>query len=272
MLPAVGTQAIEIAKQPDCCMQEFAALVERDAKLATDVLSMANSAMYSPGRPILGLSQAVIRLGFQECRNLIYSSGMKSLMNKLTPDAQAVREALCRHGFVTALLSLRLNHLLRIGCRGEEFTVGLMHDFGRTLLAVAFPEKFRQVDTLSFDEDGYESVRDERRALGVDHCRLGAWFAQKNKLPGPIIEAIQLHHVPERAVLNPRLTALTALSDHIANHIQRDLPAAAYDVRENAGIAALSKCGLPDAGAKLKSCITSLIDEVASDAAELMDF
>lgn len=271
MLPDIASQAIDISRDPNSCIDEFSGVVERDAKLATDILSMANSVIFSSGRPILGLSQAVMRLGMQQCRNLIYSSGMASLMNKLSLDEEWIREALYRHGFVTALLSLRLNHILKIGCQGEEFTFGLMHDFGRTLLAVTYPDRFSQIDAMTFLEDDIDYLKNERSVIGADHCQLGAWFAQDNGLPGTLVEAIRLHHFPERAVLNPRLTALTAISDHIASHIQRDEPPSQYCVEANPGVPVLESIGVRGVAATLTLESESLIERVIAEADELMN-
>jgi HD-like signal output (HDOD) protein len=272
MLPAIASEALEVTKDPNCSMNVFSAVVERDAGLATDILAMANSVMSSPGRPILRLSEAVVRLGFQQCRNLIYTSSMASLMNKISLEEEWIREALCRHGFVTALLSMRLNQALNLGFQGEEFTVGLMHDFGRTLLSVAFPQKFAAADPLSFTEDGSGLLRREKMLLGADHSLLGAWFAERNGLPNTVVEAIRLHHIPERAVLNAKLSALTAVSDHVANHIQRDQPASAYDPSANWGLAALQESAPNGAAGKLADVVIPLIERVIAESNELMDF
>ncbi len=54
--------------------------------LASDILSIANSVLYSGGRPIANLLQAAQRLGFRKCKNLILTSSMNSLMKKLSFD------------------------------------------------------------------------------------------------------------------------------------------------------------------------------------------
>ena len=41
MLPAVAIEAMELTKNPECTIAEFAEVVERDVKLATDMLKIA---------------------------------------------------------------------------------------------------------------------------------------------------------------------------------------------------------------------------------------
>lgn len=91
MVPAVAVQALEITNDPECSINQFVSVVERETTLAADILSIANSSIYAPGKPILSLSQAVIRLGFQQCRNLILSSSVSTLMKKLPLGEEWIR-------------------------------------------------------------------------------------------------------------------------------------------------------------------------------------
>ena len=52
----------------------------------------------------------------------------------------------------TGIAAVHLNRLLQLGFQGEEFACGLLHDFGRTLLAVADSDLFQQADRMTFEE------------------------------------------------------------------------------------------------------------------------
>jgi HD-like signal output (HDOD) protein len=238
MLPAAALKALELAKNPDCSTSEFAELVERDVKLATEILSLANSPLFSHGRPVMHLQQAVVRLGFRQCRNLILTSSAASLMKSLPMEQESIREVLWHHSYFTATACVHLNRLLKLGFQGEEFTSGLLHDFGRLLLAVATPESFEMADSLTFQETGGPQLR-ERAILGTDHCHFGAWFAERNGLPEAIIAAVLLHHTPAESSPHDRLVRLTAAGDDLANHFQRQGSFADYDVASNRGLEAL---------------------------------
>lgn len=244
MLPEVAVQALDAAQNVDCSISDFAAIVERDVKLATDMLSIANSVTINGGKPISSLHQAIVRLGFRQCRNLILSSGLAALMNNVPVQQEAVRKTLWEHGFLTAMISLHLNRALHIGFQGEEFTAGLLHDFGRTLFAICLPDKFPQFDQLNFDEDD-SSLELESEMTGATHCQLGAWFANKNQLPVPLIDAVLFHHVPQAAHRNRQLVALTAAADHMANHIQRTATVEGYEPIENEAVRVLELSGVP---------------------------
>jgi HD-like signal output (HDOD) protein len=271
MLPAIAIQALEIAKDPDCAITEFTAVVERDVKLAADILGMANSALYSPGRPIVNLHQSVVRLGFRQCKNLILSTSMTSLMKKITLGEEWIREVLWRHGFLTAMLAINVNRCVGAGFQGEEFAAGLIHDFGRTLFAVCLPDQFTKIDPLEFVE-GPSLLPDELEACGTNHCEVGAWFAQINRLPTELQEVIRFHHDPTLALRHRRLVALTAVCDHMANHLQRGEDVHTYDLRENSALFILEGCGVRNAAGRLVDTVGEVMETAAKDAVDMMAF
>ena len=269
MLPAVAAQAVEIAKDPNCAIGEFASVVERDTKLAADILAMANSVMHAPTSPIVSLHQAIVRLGFRQCRNLIFSSSMASLMQGMSMEEERIREILCRHSFVTAMTELHLNRALNVGFQGEEFTAGLMHDIGRTLLAVCFPDQFAEIDPLDFEESP-EILDHERAQIGTDHCELGVWFALFNHLPAALIDTARYHHSPERSHEHVRLVALTAACDHLANHLQHYGSPENYDPSENVAVETLEAHGVHHAVSRFEEIHVAIMESAARDATEMM--
>ncbi len=220
MLPVVAQEALQIVKDPQCSISQFTNVVKRDVKLTGDILEMANSALYCPVTPIVDLNRCVMRIGFRECQYLILSASVASLMHRVTMTQEWVRENLWLHSFTTALLSTRINRAFHLGFQGEEFTAGLLHDFGRLLIAVVDPETFLKVDPLGYDESPALLDR-EFDAIGTDHCRLGAWFTHSQQIPNPIPSVILNHHQPELAEEHQRLTALIAVADQLANDWQR---------------------------------------------------
>lgn len=242
MLPAVATEAMELIKNPDCTIAELSEVVERDVKLAADMLKIANSVVYRPTVPVVNLHRAVVRLGLRECHNLILMASITSLMSRISLDQEWIRGILWRHSFNTALLAVYLNNTFRFGFQGEEFTTGLIHDFGRTLLVIAEPERFSAIDPLNFEETPEQLVQEEL-LVGTNHCRLGAWYAIQQKLPQPIPDVILWHHQPEMTEESRRLTSLIAVSDHMANHLQRFEEAAGYDPSSNPFVPTLAEFG-----------------------------
>ncbi|HHV16543.1 MAG TPA: HDOD domain-containing protein, partial [Gelria sp.] len=64
-------------------------------------------------------------------------------------------------------------------------------------------------------KDNISFIEAENKVLGFNHAEVGARVAEKWNLPPETVEAIQFHHSPEEAQVNPRLTAIVHLADAI---------------------------------------------------------
>lgn len=245
MLPSLAIKALDMAKRPDCSIQQFAALIKRDMTLASDMLKMANSMVYSRGLPIPSLARAVSRLGLEQCKNLIMASSANSLMVQLTMTEVWIREALWRHGFLTAKIASLLNQSLNLGFHGEEFTAGLIHDIGRILMAVLDPADFAKSDKLDCAEGAAESQQEllerEEDLFGTNHCILGGWFVEYSGLPQSLADAVRYHHTYSYEMDDRPLVGLTAVADHMANYMQLTKKADGYDPESNPALDFLAR-------------------------------
>jgi putative nucleotidyltransferase with HDIG domain len=271
VLPWLAVRAVEISEDPDCSINEFVALIGRDVSLLSGILSFANSVFYSGGKPISNVRQAVIRLGMRTCRNLILTSCISSLMGRMSMKQEWIRESLARHGYVTAAVCHALNQRLLLGYDGEEFTAGLVHDIGRTLLASCFSDEFQEFDGLTFEESS-AIVDHEFSIIGTSHTEAGACFAAKSGLPPVLIEVIRHHHNPDHATGDRRLVALVAAADDIANHLQRFDTPENYDTSTNKGLILLERLGVTNAVTLISADATEILkdaDAVAGNMAKL---
>ncbi len=237
-MPDVATRAMALANDPRTDAAHFARLIEGDAAIATDLLRIANSAIYSGAHPAVKLPQAVVRLGMFPCKNLIIAICMKSLIWNMTGEERLQCEGLWHHGYVTGCLCRQINRSYRLMFAGEEFSAGLLHDMGRVLLLLADPDCFTRTDAMDFHEEPGLLER-ERAAIGIDHCALGGWFGEQSKLPEVLIQAMRFHHEPSLSEHSTRLATLVATADHMANHLQRGEEADTYYPEENPGLADL---------------------------------
>ena len=142
MLPDVAIKAISVADDPDAKIKELTSIIAQDIKLTTNLLSLSNSTLFGVGQPVSSLQIAITRVGFRQTKNMILASCFTSMLNKMDWKEVRIRDLLCNHSFLTGIISSRLNKLFNLGLQGEEFTAGLTHDVGRTLLAVTIPDEF----------------------------------------------------------------------------------------------------------------------------------
>ncbi len=269
MLPAVAQEALQIANSPDCDLIKLAVIIQRDQRLATFILKLANSTMFAPPKPIGSLHQAVLFVGRRRARDFIITSSLESVAARVPQALQERQATLWLHGFLTAILSVKLNDLFQLGFQGEEFTAGLMHDFGRTLLSVLEPLNAPSIDPLDFEEPPTIESR-ERALLGSSHADIGAWFAAHNELPAPLIAAIQDHHSPEDAGEHLLLAALVATADHAVNYLQKQGQGQGYNPLLNPAAIVLERHGVAHATRRFAGAIERLLDEIPALAESMI--
>jgi len=269
MLPDVAMRAMKIADLPESSGRDLATVIERDVHLTADILRLANSPLCGSTKAISSLHEAILRLGFRKCKNLIVASGVASVHRDIPANLHWVRDSLWRHGFATAIAAVHLNRLLGLGFQGEEFTGGLLHDVGRTLLAVAAPEEFSTFDAMSFVETD-DLLENERAAIDTDHCDIGGWFARSNGLPEALVAVIEFHHRDDAPDEHRNFVALISAADHIANHLQRHLDASMYDPESNIPVQQLEENGIRNATGLFAEFGEDLVENTAHDFVEVL--
>ena len=227
MLSDVAVKAIAIADNPNSDIQDLVSVVGHDLKLATSILSLANSRLfpvYCTGEPLSCLKMAITRLGFQKTKQMILVSSYSSTIAKLSPNAKNARKNFTKHSFLTGCVCIELNKLFGLDIQGEEFTAGLIHDIGRLLLLAALPDQFLKVDKMDFREQ--ESLLEqEMEVFGTTHAKVGGWFLRKNQVPEELVTVAKHHHDPTASEKYTRLVVLVAIADHMANSCSENMAA-----------------------------------------------
>lgn len=214
MLPAVAQMALQLVNNPDTNIAEFARLVEKDPPIAARFLSVANSALYSRGRKVASLEEAVMRLGLYACRDLLMQvvyastlSGLKKYQNEVQASFQkSVHSGLtCRA--VCATLDIRFR---------EAYLCGLLHDIGESRI-------YRILSELTEPATEEEAAALVRRY----HERAGVELAELWKLPAEIQEVCQAHHTRGKPISDA--LRIVRIADLLIDQVQQ---AAAADKLE----------------------------------------
>ncbi len=270
MLPPNALDVLESVRTPDCSLAELTGIIQRDVRLASSILVMANSAANSLRIRVSSLDQALLRLGPERCRNLILSTSIASLLNQLPVRHKTLHDQLSKHAYVTGFVAAGLNREMRIGFQGEEFAAGIIHDLGRFLFAVLDADEYWAQELTDESDDG-DILEREAAIFDADHCQLGCWYASRSGLPDDLLDVIRHHHRPERAEHDARLVSLTAAAEHVANFLTEHDDWNAYEPATNPAIQTLERAGVADAkekftdrvGVVMKAAVTGIDDYLA---------
>src|SRR5579859_1669180 len=177
-------------------LPKLADLIQRDTVIAGKVLGIANSALYSRGRQIYSINEAVPRLGIHRLRNAVLGLSVNQVWSKLQVPYYFSMLRFNQHALATAIASDLLAERLNLDA-AAAFTAGLFHDVGQLLLTTSFPSEY---SFLLSDPplDGEELDAVERRVFGGGHGDFSADAIAYWNLPADIGTAVRFHETPSR--------------------------------------------------------------------------
>jgi HD-like signal output (HDOD) protein len=139
-------------------------------------------------------------------------------------------ERLERHARLAAHIAARLpvpKHLAEI-----TIVAGMLHDVGKLILAWKLPERFKKLLAKAAAEH-CPLYQVEEREYGFSHAEIGAYLLGLWGLPYILVEAVALHHGPNR-VPHEYFDAVSAV--YIANLLAHELEAPSSEVPLENGI------------------------------------
>lgn len=217
-LPQVATRVIRITADSDTSTDQLQNLIRTDQALASQILKVANSAMFGRMREVTTLTQAILTLGFSTTRSVVLASSVKNLFTRGPVGMQ--ERILWEHALVAALTGSAFSKAMRFPIAEEVFLAGLMHDIGKSVMVLKFPESYSAL-LRRLQEEGGDGLGMELDTFGFDHAMVGeALLASWNLAEG--LEAVaRWHHDPLQAAMeHQRLVALVALGNQMASDLQ----------------------------------------------------
>jgi len=217
-LPQVATRVIRISAASDTSSEELQNLIGMDQALAAQLLRVANSAMFGRMREVTTLTQAIMTLGFSAARSVVLASSVKNLFNRGPVGLQ--ERLLWEHALVTGLAGSAFSRSMGGSHTEEVFLAGLMHDIGKSVLALKFPEGYAAMMRRVRDEQD-DGLHLELDTFGFDHAMVGEALLQSWNIAEGIQAVVRWHHDPLQAPgEHRRLVALVALGNQVALDLQ----------------------------------------------------
>lgn len=212
-LPAVAQRLLELINQ-DAPFEEIAALLASDSAMASRVLRVANSAALRGASPISSLTEAFMRLGTVQLRQLILGL---VFVHHFPRRGAFDYVAFWRHSLHVALSAQQLEYHssgLKI-VSSDVYTAGLLHDIGIAYLNLSAATRYKEV-IVEARASGDPLASVERRLLGVDHHEAAAYLLGEWRFPPSIVAVCQHHGNPDAAKETYRdLVRLIAVADRL---------------------------------------------------------
>jgi HD-like signal output (HDOD) protein len=219
-LPSVPRtyEALTVAlADPDTPLQSVAKIIERDVGVSAKVLQLVNSAFFGIPHSITNIQSAVSYLGINTLKNLVLSVEIFRAFKPQKELPGFSLEKLQYHAQLAAHIAARLpvpKHLADIAV-----VAGMLHDVGKLILAWKLSEHFEQVLAEASGERCPVYTVEERQD-GFSHAEIGAYLLGLWGLPYAVVEAVALHHGPNRV---PHQTIDTISAVYAANLLAHEV-------------------------------------------------
>jgi len=213
-LPDVVVEIMELTENPDSTAQDINNVLNRDQSLTAKVLKLANSAFYGFPRRISTVTDATVLLGFKTIRGIIMAAAVSGFLNQEVEGYALGYGELWRHSQCAAMTARLIAKKAKVGAPDLAYTAALLHDIGKVILNEYMKEAYHEV-VEEVDKNNISFLEAEDKILGFNHTVVGAKVAEKWNLPAELVEAIALHHNPEKSQVNKKLTSIVHLADAI---------------------------------------------------------
>jgi len=188
--PQVAMRVLQLANDENVQLHQLCDLISSDPAFGSEVLTVANSVLYSPRYPSHSILQAIAVLGANTLQGMCITVGVRAYMGK-SMSFPAMRD-LWRHNLACALIAERVAAAGFLD-KDTAYTSGILHDIGRVALAVIQPKEYSIL--LSKHKGSPESILEgEKQLFGWDHCETGRRVIGDWKLPEEFEAVVSEHH------------------------------------------------------------------------------
>jgi putative nucleotidyltransferase with HDIG domain len=191
--------------RPNVSLTEISRFISSDPVLTVKMLKMVNSPVYGFPRRISSVNQAVILLGLNTVKGLLFGVTVFDLMQK-------AMIGLWEHSLGCAMVSRLIATKKGIKDPEEASTYGLLHDIGKVILAIEFPMEYESVMSQAHSE-GIPIYDVEVECFSTSHATVGAWIAEQWSFPANLVEVVSFHHRPHLSKIRRLETAIAHASD-----------------------------------------------------------
>ena len=191
-MPQVVSRFLEIMRDPGFEGRDLVKVLSTDAGTVSEVLRLANSALFGVRNKVVSLQQALTLLGPKRTRSLLLGRYLVDSMSKKRI-AGLDMAYFWQRSLAASLIASQFAEVLLPHRRDEASIGALLADIGIPILAEALPEGYRPIVTEFKPRGKPKSGEEELETIEVTHGQVSAMVLAHWKLPEDVTNAVNLH-------------------------------------------------------------------------------
>lgn len=215
-LPAVVTEVMRIAGNPETNAKDFEEPFRKDQVLTAKLLKLVNSSFYGLTSKISTVHHATVILGFKTIKSLAMACSTSAMLARPVIIYGYTQHGLWEHSIATASIARYLGlHFLKLHPDEAEelFVAGLLHDIGKIAMVGQMQKLIPTIEQIILKKSDITLTQLEQHLLGIDHTEVGSMMMRKWHLDENLISAVGEHH---REHYSSQRAALISLADLMA--------------------------------------------------------
>ena len=221
-LRSINETLRSLLESEDSFLAQIAEVIRLDPSLTTRVLDLVNSIFFGSkdNKRISGVEEASIFLGLNRIRELLFATPIIEEILELGKNTPSFPwEEFWKNSIGTAILTRELLSVLEINYEEEaDYVAGLLHNLGILILAITFPDYFREIYLQKYDS-ARDLIEEEENKVGWNHAKIGAYYLWNHHISDEIVDAINWHDQPEKSKESPKLAAAIQVSEAIVSEL-----------------------------------------------------
>ncbi|MEP7363068.1 MAG: HDOD domain-containing protein [Acidobacteriota bacterium] len=188
--PAVARKLMLLVSQESSNMQEVSKLIKSDAVFSTEVLRLANSAVFGLRYEVISILHAMSVLGMDRLQALVLTVAMRDFFS--TVRNEPLLRRCWRHNLSCALVAEWAAEFCWLD-KSVSYTGGLLHSLGHLGMSALYPQEYQEA-AYAAEPGQRQFVEMQRELTGTDHVEMAEWLVSEWGLPKLFCDLSKCHH------------------------------------------------------------------------------
>jgi len=193
-IPTILFKIWRLCESPDSTPSDLEKVISLDQALTSKIIRVANSPFYGRASRVSNVRNAIVNIGFEAVKTIAIAASVTTIFKKRRRIGRYFSlKDFWKHSIGVGVAAKAFAEKVE-GINEENcFCAGILHDIGKFVENLVFPEGFAKVLSLSTRKDRLISEA-EIEVFGVNHAFFGELFAEHWNFSGDLRRVIADHH------------------------------------------------------------------------------